>query len=218
MNKKIKTIATLKIPSGEASSKPPLGSIIGQFGVPIMDFCNLFNKITTETNYKKGMLINCNLIIYTDFSFSVEIKNIDLSYLIKISFKDKLLNNKKELTSKRGRVQSLLYGIKKRKNRKKKKKLNLLYLSTISLYEIAKIKYGMLNKSNISFISFYKSVFGSCKSMGYIIFTSNQSSTFFYLKKTFFLFLIKQDSEKKKKKYFFSKPINHFNNETLLLK
>jgi ribosomal protein L11 len=43
-----------------------------------MDFCNLFNKITLDSQYKKGILINCLLIIYSDFSFDLKLKTIDL--------------------------------------------------------------------------------------------------------------------------------------------
>jgi large subunit ribosomal protein L11 len=208
MNKKIRNIVSLKIPSCEASSKPPLGSMIGQFGVPIMDFCNLFNKITLDNQYKKGILVNCSLIIYNDFSFDLKLKTIDLSYLLKIAISDKLLLGKKNLSFKKGRVQSILYGIKKRKNRKKKKKINNFYLSSCGLFEITQIKY-LKSATNISFLSYYKTVFGTCRSMGFFIYPSFYLSNPKKIKESFLLNLIANLSEKEKKKYLICKKTNN---------
>ena len=40
---KIQALIRLKILSSQASSKEPVGPTLGQFGIPIMDFCNKFN-------------------------------------------------------------------------------------------------------------------------------------------------------------------------------
>jgi large subunit ribosomal protein L11 len=217
MNKKIRNIATLKIPCGEANSKPPLGSTIGQFGVPIMDFCNLFNKLTLENNYKKGILINCNLIIYSDFNFSIEIKNIDLGYFLKIALKNDILSNKKKLSTNRGRVQSLLYGIKKRNKRKKKKKLNFFFFSSFGLLEISKIKYNFIN-INISLLSYYKSVYGTCRSMGIFVFPSFYMNNYEKIKHNFLLNILKNEKEFLLKKLLINKKIKFNTLNTLLNK
>ena len=208
MNKKIRNIVSLKVPSCEASSKPPLGSIIGQFGVPIMDFCNLFNKVTLDSQYKKGILINCVLIIYNDFSFDLKLKTIDLSYLLKVAISNKLLSGKKNLSFKKGRVQSILYGIKKKKKKKKKKKINNFYLSSNGLFDVAHIKYSTLN-TDISFISYYKTVFGTCRSMGFFIYPSFYFNNSTKIKESFLLNLISNLSEKSKKKYLISSDTNN---------
>lgn len=197
MNKKIRNIVSLKVPAGEASSKPPLGSTIGQFGVPIMDFCNLFNKVSMENNYKKGILINCKMYIYHDFSFDVMLKNVDLGYLIKIVLKDELITGKKNLSTRRGRVQSILFGVKKRAKRKKKKKFTLLYLTTTALFEIGKKKYSFL-ENQIGFISYYKTLIGSCRSMGIFIFPSYFFSNYEKIHMNYFLSLININNKSRK--------------------
>jgi len=203
MNKKIRNIVSLKVPSCEASSKPPLGSMIGQFGVPIMDFCNLFNKITLDSQYKKGILINCVLYIYSDFSFDLKLKTIDLSYLLKVAISNTLLSGKKNLSFKKGRVQSILYGIKKRTRRKKNKKIKNFYLSSSGLFNITQIKYSTFS-SNISFLSYYKTVFGTCRSMGFMIYPSFYLNNSTKIKESFLLNLISNLPEKSKKKYLIS--------------
>lgn len=208
MNKKIRNIVSLKVPSCEASSKPPLGSMIGQFGVPIMDFCNLFNKITLDSQYKKGILLNCVLYIYSDFSFDLKLKTIDLSYLLKVAISNQLLSGKKNLSFKKGRVQSILYGIKKRTHRKKKKKIKHFYFSSLGLFNIVQIKYSIFN-TNISFLSYYKTVFGTCRSMGFFIYPSFYFNNSNKIKESFLLNLISNIPEKSKKKYLISNQTNN---------
>jgi len=48
MAKQIKALLKLQIPAGKANPAPPVGPALGQHGVPIQDFCNLFNEETKD--------------------------------------------------------------------------------------------------------------------------------------------------------------------------
>ncbi len=65
---------------------PPVGTILGQFGVKIKQFCDEFNKKTEKL--PKGTLINAEIYIKKDKSFEVKIKNVPTNFLIQVaSFK-----------------------------------------------------------------------------------------------------------------------------------
>jgi len=77
-----KVIAKIKInlPAGEATPAPPVGSILGQHGVPIMDFVKEYNARTAE---KKGMIIPAVITVYEDHSFDFITKLPPVTDLIK---------------------------------------------------------------------------------------------------------------------------------------
>jgi len=77
-----KVIAKIKInlPAGEATPAPPVGPILGQHGVPIMDFVKEYNARTAE---KKGMIIPAVITVYEDHSFDFVTKLPPVTDLIK---------------------------------------------------------------------------------------------------------------------------------------
>ena len=48
MAKEVKANLKMKIKGGQASAAPPVGSILGQYGVNMMDFINPFNDATKD--------------------------------------------------------------------------------------------------------------------------------------------------------------------------
>jgi len=80
MAKKIQAVVRLQVKSGEASPVPPIGPILGQQGVNIMEFCKNFNARTQ--NVEKGMPVPVLITIYTDRSFVFIIKTPPASYLV----------------------------------------------------------------------------------------------------------------------------------------
>ena len=60
--KKVKANLKMRIPAGKASAAPPVGSILGQQGVNMMDFINPFNEQTKEM---KG-ITTVHITIYED--------------------------------------------------------------------------------------------------------------------------------------------------------
>jgi len=80
MAKEIKAQIKLQIPGGGASPAPPVGNNLGQHGVNIMDFCKQFNAQTSD---KKGQTVPVLITIYTDRSFTFELKTPPVSELIR---------------------------------------------------------------------------------------------------------------------------------------
>lgn len=64
MAKKVTANLKMKLPAGKASAAPPVGSILGQYGVNMMDFVNPFNEQTREM---KGT-VTAHITVYEDRS------------------------------------------------------------------------------------------------------------------------------------------------------
>jgi large subunit ribosomal protein L11 len=82
MAKKEKVQVKLQIPAGSATPSPPVGPALGQHGVNIMEFCKQFNAKTGSSG-QDGMIVPVIVTIYTDRSFSFELKTPPASVLIK---------------------------------------------------------------------------------------------------------------------------------------
>jgi len=80
MAKKIKTYIKLNIPGGEATAAPPVGSALGQHGLPIMDFVKAFNEKTAS---QKGFIIPAVITVYEDRTFSFVTKKPPVAESIK---------------------------------------------------------------------------------------------------------------------------------------
>lgn len=78
--KPIKTQIKVAIKAGEATPAPPLGPILGQHGVAIMDFVKQYNDRTAD---KRGQVVPALITIYEDRSFSFELKSAPVSAMIK---------------------------------------------------------------------------------------------------------------------------------------
>lgn len=81
MAKKLQGYLKLQVPAGSANPSPPIGPALGQRGINIMEFCKAFNAATQEM--EKGMPIPTILTIYTDKSFTFEMKTPPASYYLK---------------------------------------------------------------------------------------------------------------------------------------
>jgi len=80
MAKEIQTTVKLQIPAGQANPAPPIGPVLGQHGVNIMEFCKQFNA---RTQKQAGEITPVVITIYKDRSFTFEIKTPPVSYLLK---------------------------------------------------------------------------------------------------------------------------------------
>jgi len=63
MAKEVKANLKMKVRGGQANAGPPVGSTLGQYGVNMMDFVNLFNEQTKE---KMGQMLTVHVTIYDD--------------------------------------------------------------------------------------------------------------------------------------------------------
>ena len=80
MAKEIKATLRMQLPGGAATPAPPVGSILGQQGVNIMDFCKQFNAKTAD---KKGQVVPVVVTVYTDKKFDFVVKMPPVADMIK---------------------------------------------------------------------------------------------------------------------------------------
>jgi large subunit ribosomal protein L11 len=81
MAKKIDGYINLQVPAGAANPAPPIGPALGQRGVNIMEFCKSFNAKTKDV--EQGTPIPVKITVYSDRSFTFEMRTPPATYLIK---------------------------------------------------------------------------------------------------------------------------------------
>ena len=81
MAKKIVGYVKLQVPAGAANPSPPIGPALGQRGLNIMEFCKAFNAKTQDM--EKSMPIPVTITVFSDKSFSFEMKTPPASYFLK---------------------------------------------------------------------------------------------------------------------------------------
>ncbi len=133
--KKIDGYVKLLVEAGKATPSPPVGPALGQRGVNIMEFCKAFNA---QTQKAEGVL-PVVVTVYSDKSFSFEVKSPPVSYLLKKAAK-----------------------IEKGSGEAPKKKAGKLTRSQVE--EIARIKMPDLNTDDLE--AAVKIVSGTARSMG----------------------------------------------------
>lgn len=79
MAKKIKQVLKLNLKGGAANPAPPVGPILGQAGINIMEFCKQYNDMTQD---KRGEVIPALVTVYEDRSFSIALKLPPVSAMI----------------------------------------------------------------------------------------------------------------------------------------
>jgi large subunit ribosomal protein L11 len=81
MAKKVTGYIKLQVPAGSANPSPPIGPALGQRGLNIMEFCKNFNARTQDQ--EKGMPIPVTITVFSDKSFTYEMKTPPASYYLK---------------------------------------------------------------------------------------------------------------------------------------
>lgn len=78
--------ATIKLqaPAGQATPAPPIGPALGQHGVNIGQFVQQFNAATASL---KGMIVGVVISVYSDRTFTYEVKSPPASVLLKDALK-----------------------------------------------------------------------------------------------------------------------------------
>lgn len=78
--------ATIKLqaPAGQATPAPPIGPALGQHGVNIGQFVQQFNAATANL---KGMTVGVVISVYSDRSFTYEVKSPPAAVLLKDALK-----------------------------------------------------------------------------------------------------------------------------------
>jgi len=135
--KKIKNIFKLQLPAKKATPAPPVGPVLSQNGLNIMDFVSKFNKATEKM--EDGMIVPVEVTVFHDNSFAMDLKTPPASYLLKKAA-----------------------GIMKGSGEPNKEKVGKL--SRQKVEEIAKLKMKDLNTDNLD--QAVKIIAGSARSMG----------------------------------------------------
>ena len=80
MAKKVVAVVKLQCPAGAANPSPPVGPALGQHGVNIMEFCKAFNARTQD---KQGLIIPAVITIFSDRTFTFELRTPPAAVLLK---------------------------------------------------------------------------------------------------------------------------------------
>lgn len=80
MAQKVVGLVKLQIPAGKATPAPPVGSVLGPYGINIMGFTKEFNE---KTKNDMGLIIPVVITIYADRSFTFITKTPPAAVLIK---------------------------------------------------------------------------------------------------------------------------------------
>ena len=70
-----------QVPAGRANPSPPIGPALGQRGLNIMEFCKQFNAKTKDL--EQGAPIPVKITVFSDRSFSFEMRTPPAAYLLK---------------------------------------------------------------------------------------------------------------------------------------
>jgi len=136
MAKKVKANLKFRVPAGRATAGPPVGSILGQHGLNLMDFVNAFN---TQTKDMQGKDVLVHLQVFEDRSYTFKVIGQPVDDLIREAI-----------------------GLKKGSGKPHAEKVGKI--SRAQLEEIAKVKMDVLNANDLD--AAVKVVAGTARSMG----------------------------------------------------
>ena len=140
MAKKITAYIKLQVKAAQANPSPPVGPALGQHGVNIMEFCKTFNARTQ--GMEPGLPTPVIITVYSDRSFTFEIKSTPASVLLKKAA-----------------------GIKSGSSRPNTQKVGTV--TRAQLEEIATVKMKDLNAADME--GAVRIIAGSARSMGIIV-------------------------------------------------
>lgn len=136
MAKAVKANLKMRLPAGRASAGPPVGSILGQHGLNLMDFVQAFNDQTKDL---MGKNVIVHVKVYEDRTFSFEVIGQPVDDMIREILKIQKGSGKPH-TDKVGK------------------------LTRAQLEEIAQAKMGKLNANDLD--AAVNTIAGTARSMG----------------------------------------------------
>jgi large subunit ribosomal protein L11 len=80
MAKEVRANLKMKLRAGQASAAPPVGSVLGQYGVNMMDFINPFNDQTREM---QGTEVTVHITVFDDRSMAFRVVGAPTDDLIR---------------------------------------------------------------------------------------------------------------------------------------
>ncbi|MDP3995793.1 MAG: 50S ribosomal protein L11 [bacterium] len=78
--KRIKAVVKLQIKAAQATPAPPVGPVLAQHGVNIVEFCQKFNDATKDN---QGFVIPVEITVYEDRTYDFKLKQPPASELLK---------------------------------------------------------------------------------------------------------------------------------------
>jgi len=78
--KKLKAVVRVQIEAGKANPAPPIGPALAPHGINLMAFCKEYNARTAS---KAGEIIPAEVTIYTDGSFTFELRTPPTAVLLR---------------------------------------------------------------------------------------------------------------------------------------
>jgi ribosomal protein L11 len=152
----LKNIVYLQINSKAATAGPPIGPILGQCGIPSAVFCKDFND--RSSIFKTNTLIQVVLYIFINGEYNFDLKLPTNSFFLK-----KMVNLNYGLIHP-GYVCS---------DRQELKNINIInkyrYVTPYLIYELLLYRYEHDMLSEINFLSNYRKIIGTIKSIGLLI-------------------------------------------------
>lgn len=136
MAKAIKANLKMRVPAGRATAGPPVGSILGQHGLNLMEFVQAFNDRTKEM---AGKNVIVHIKVYEDRTFTFEVIGQPVDEMIRDAIK---------INKGSGKPHSEKVG----------------KITQAQLEEIAKVKMNVLNANDLEAAA--KTVAGTARSMG----------------------------------------------------
>lgn len=136
MAKAIKGHLKMRVPAGRATAGPPVGSILGQHGLNLMEFVQAFNDRTKDM---MGKDVIVHLTVYEDRTFAFDVIGQPVDEMIRDVLNIKKGSGKPH-TDKVGKI------------------------TRAQLEEIAKVKMGVLNANDLE--AAVKTIAGTARSMG----------------------------------------------------
>jgi len=80
MAKEVEATVKLNIPAGKATPAPPVGPALGQYGIPLMEFCRDYNERTKDLG---DVVVPAVITIYKDRSYDFVVKTPPAAELLK---------------------------------------------------------------------------------------------------------------------------------------
>jgi large subunit ribosomal protein L11 len=136
MAKTVKANLKMRVPAGRATAGPPVGSILGQHGLNLMEFVQAFNDKTKDM---MGKDVIVHLKVYEDRTYDFTVIGQPVDEMIRDAIKIKKGSGKPH-TDKVGKI------------------------TRAQLEEIAKTKMGVLNANDLE--AAVKTIAGTARSMG----------------------------------------------------
>lgn len=136
MAKVVKANLKMRVPAGRATAGPPVGSILGQHGLNLMEFVQAFNEKTKDL---MGKDVIVHLKVYEDRTYEFSVIGQPVDEMIRSAINIQKGSGKPH-TDKVGKI------------------------SRAQLEEIAKTKMGVLNANDLE--AAVKTIAGTARSMG----------------------------------------------------